>query len=121
MTSKYTGTIEIEDMEFYAFHGCYDTEKRVGNHFLVSVRLDTNLDLPAVSDQVIDTINYLEVYETVAAEMAAVSNILEHVAARIIEAIYARFQGLEKVQVKVSKLTPPLGGPVGKTTVVLTR
>ena len=118
---KYTGTIEIEDMEFYAFHGCYETEKRVGNHFLVSVRLDTNLDRPAVSDKVSETINYLEVYETVAAEMNAVSNILEHVAGRIIEAIYARFPQLEKVTVKVSKLSPPLGGPVGKTTVVLTR
>ena len=119
--SKYTGTIEIENMEFYAFHGCYDTEKRVGNRFLVSLWLNADLDRPAAGDRVADTINYLDVYETVAAEMAVVSNILEHVAARIVEAVYARFPQLGKVTVKVSKLSPPLGGPVAKASVVLTR
>lgn len=121
MEKKYTGTIEIEDMEFYAFHGCYDTEKRVGNHFRVSLWIDTDLDAPARSNRIADTVNYLEVYETVAAEMAVVSDILEHVAARIIEAVYTRFPNLEKVTVKVSKLSPPLGGAVGKTSVSLTR
>ena len=108
-------------MEFYAFHGCYDTEKRVGNHFQVSIWLEADIDRAAGSDKVSETVNYLEVYETVAAEMKIVSNILEHVAARIIEAVYARFPQLEKVTVKVSKLAPPLGGPVKKTSVLLTR
>jgi len=121
MDQKYTGAIEITDMEFYAFHGCYDTEKKVGNHFLASVRLEADLDRPAASEKVGETISYLDVYETVAAEMKIVSNILEHVAARIIEAIYARFEGVGRVTVTLSKLTPPLGGPVGRATVVLTR
>lgn len=121
MTTTYTGTIEIENMEFYAFHGCYDTEKRVGNHFLVSLRLETDLDAAAATDRIAETVNYLEVYQTVAAEMAVVSNLLEHVAGRIIEAVYARFPQVRKATVKVSKLTPPLGGPVGKSSVTLTR
>lgn len=121
MASKYTGTIEIENMEFYAFHGCYDTEKRVGNHFLVSVWLHTDLDTPAATDDLYTSVNYLEVYELVRAQMGVTSNILEHVAARIVESLYARFPQLEKATVKVSKLAPPLGGPVEKTSVVLTR
>lgn len=121
MSPKYTGTIEIENMKFYAFHGCYDTEKRVGNQFLVSVKLDTNLDLPAQSDNVHETINYLQVYEIVRAEMEVVSNILEHVAGRIIEALYTQFSQLQKVSVKVSKMHPPLGGAVEKASVTLTR
>ena len=119
--SKYTGTIEIENMGFYAFHGCYDTEKRVGNHFLVSVRLDADLDRPAATDDLKTSVNYLDVYELIRAEMDVTSNILEHVAGRIIEAVYTRFPQLHKVTVKVSKLSPPLGGPVEKTSVVLTR
>ncbi len=118
---KYTGTIEIENMEFYAFHGCYDTEKRVGNHFRVSLRLAVDLNAAAQSDRIDETVNYLTVYELVAGQMSTVSNLLEHVAARILEALYARFPQLEKATVEVSKLNPPLGGPVEKTSVVLTR
>jgi dihydroneopterin aldolase len=118
---KYTATIAIENMEFYAFHGCYDTEKRVGNHFRVSLRLEADLDAAAASDRIEETINYLTVYELVAGEMRIVSDILEHVAGRIVEALYARFPQLERVTVEVSKLAPPLGGPVERTSVTLTR
>ena len=30
------GIIEIEGMEFFAFHGCYETERVVGNKFMVT-------------------------------------------------------------------------------------
>lgn len=119
--SKYISTIEVENMKFYAYHGCYDTEKRVGNHFLVSVKLDVDLDQPVASDKVDDTINYLQVYDIVKDQMGIVSNILEHVAGRIVEALYAQFPQLQKVTVKVSKMFPPLGGHVEKTSVTLTR
>ena len=29
------GIIEIEGMEFYAFHGCFEAEQIVGNKFIV--------------------------------------------------------------------------------------
>ena len=118
---KYTATIEIENMEFYAFHGCYDTEKRVGNHFRVSLWLDTDVDAAAQGDWIEQTVNYLSAYEVVAAEMHIVSNLLEHVAARIVEALYDRFPALTRVIVKVSKLSPPLGGPVEAASVTLSR
>jgi dihydroneopterin aldolase len=31
------GKIQIEDMEFYAYHGCYQEEAIVGNQFLVNL------------------------------------------------------------------------------------
>jgi dihydroneopterin aldolase len=119
--NKYSGSIEIENMEFYAFHGCYDTEKRVGNHFLVTLRLEADLSAAAGSDQMADTVDYLTVYGIVAGEMRTASNLLEHVAGRILEAVYARFPQLIGATVKVSKLAPPLGGPVEKTSVILSR
>lgn len=118
---KMSGTIEVENMEFYAFHGCYDTEKKVGNQFFVTVRLDTFLEDAAESDDVRKTINYLEVYDLTAAEMKVPSNILEHVAKRIIDSLYGRFPQLRRVTVKVSKMHPPLGGKVEKTSVTLIR
>ena len=37
-------TITLDEMEFKAYHGCYDLEKLVGNRFLVSISLDAELD-----------------------------------------------------------------------------
>ena len=103
--------IELENMEFQAFHGCYPLEQVVGNRFLVS--------LAAESDDVADTINYLHVYETVREQMAVKSHILEHVARRIIDAIYRRFPPTRRVRVKVSKMAPPLGGKIERVSVSL--
>ena len=105
--------IELENMEFQAFHGCYPLEQVVGNRFLVNVTIEADLSLAAESDDVADTINYLHVYETVREQMAVKSHILEHVARRIIDAIYRR------VRVKVSKMAPPLGGKIERVSVSL--
>lgn len=109
--------IELENMEFQAFHGCYPLEQVVGNRFLVNVTIEANLQNAALSDDVKETINYLNVYQTVSREMAKKSHILENVAARIIDAIYNDFPVCEKVTVKVSKMAPPLGGKIEKVSV----
>lgn len=118
---KQTGTIQIEGMEFYAFHGCYDLEKQVGGRFLVDVALEADLTEAVATDDVRATINYQEVYHLTAAEMATPSDILEHVAGRILDALYGRFPELVRASVKVSKMRPPLGGPVERASVTLAR
>lgn len=111
--------IELENMEFHAFHGCYPLEQVVGNHFLVSVTIEANLREAAYSDNVADTINYLSVYEAVEREMKVTSHILEHLTARIVDAIYDISPLCRKVTVKVSKLSPPLGGKIDKASVTM--
>lgn len=113
------GIIELEEMEFRAFHGCYPLERIVGNRFLVNVTIKADLSLPAANDNVNDTINYLSVYETVRDEMKIESHILEHVAQRVIDAIYCRFPQSQYVRVKISKIAPPLGGKIRKVSVTL--
>ena len=115
------GIIEVENMEFYAFHGCYDLEQRTGNRFRVDVRMEADLTRASESDDIADTINYLDVYRVTQEQMAVPSRILEHVTRRIIDALYDRFPQLLRVTVKVSKLAPPLGGKTEKTSVTLTR
>lgn len=114
-------TITLEDMEFKAYHGCYDLEKVVGNRFLVSVSMDAELDTAAEEDDVNKTVNYLSVFAVVEEQMKQKSDILENVALRIIDALYNSFYQLVKVSVTVSKLAPPLGGKIKKVSVTLTR
>lgn len=112
-------TISLEDMEFKAYHGCYDLEKIVGNRFLVNLDIDAELDSAAQNDDVLETINYLTVYALVADCMKHKSDILENVTLRIIDAVYASFPQVKRVCVTVSKLAPPLGGKIGKVSVTL--
>ncbi len=113
--------IELENMEFKAFHGCYDLEKKVGNLFRVDVTIEAEIGEAARNDSVEQTVNYLTVFELVQQQMAITSNIIENVAERIIDAVHARFPSALRVTAKVSKLAPPLGGKIERVSVTLTK
>ncbi|MRR20414.1 dihydroneopterin aldolase [bacterium] len=115
------GLIRIEDMEFYAFHGHYREEQIVGNHFLVDVTIETDTDKAGKSDELRDTLNYQTAYLLVKKEMETTSNLLEHIATRILDALYRELPGINKATVKVSKLNPVMGGRIGRVSVELTR
>lgn len=111
--------IELEAMRFYAYHGVVPQERKVGNDYLVSLRLTAPLGKAVESDDLEDTINYATVYEVVKGEMETPSQLLEHVAGRILIALKDRFPQLEEVNLKVSKLNPPFGGDIYSASVVL--
>lgn len=106
-------------MAFRASHGCYELEKVVGNRFLVNVWIEADVDEAAREDDLSKSINYLTVFEIVRGEMEIPSNILEHVARRIVGALYREFPQILKTTVKVAKLAPPLGGKVESVSVTL--
>lgn len=113
------GLIQIENMEFYAFHGHFKEERIVGNKFLVDLTIETDMKVPAESDNLKDAVNYQKVYDIIKSQMGMKSHLLEHIAGRIIDAIYAEMQGISKVTVKVSKMNPPMGGKIGSVSVVM--
>jgi 7,8-dihydroneopterin aldolase/epimerase/oxygenase len=115
------GLIQIENMEFYSFHGHFKEERIVGNKFLVDLTIETDMKKPAASDNLKDAVNYQRVYEIVKAQMEMKSHLLEHIAGRILDSIYAEMEGIEKITVKVSKMNPPMGGKIGSVSIVLTR
>jgi len=112
--------IELLDMRFYAHHGCFDEERQIGTHFSVDVQVEApGAQVAISSDRLEDALNYQEVYNIVALEMRQPSNLLEHVAGRIIKQLKAHFPQTGKIKVGISKLNPPLGGPVGASRVVI--
>ena len=105
-----TGTIELEGMEFKAYHGCLEQEKVRGNLFTVDFRGELDLSAAAASDNLNDTLNYGEIYDLVAEEMSIPSELLENVAGRIVNAIERQFPQLMSFSVRVSKKRPPVEG-----------
>lgn len=112
--------IRLEGMSFYAHHGCFDAEQVIGTRFLVDIAMVTDSSLAEKNDNIEQAVNYADVYQTVAAEMRIPSHLLEHVAGRIGLAVMHNFQAVTKTVVKVSKLNPPIGGPVNAASVELT-
>ena len=110
--SKNIGTIELEGMEFKAYHGCLEREKVVGNDFVVDFRGEMDMSAAAESDDLRDAVNYAEIYEVIKEEMAKPSDLLEHVAGRIVKALEEKFPQFISFSVRVSKKRPPVSGVV---------
>jgi dihydroneopterin aldolase len=53
--------------------------------------------------------------------MEITSNLLEHIATRILDALYNNLTGIKKAMVKVSKLNPVMGGKIGRVSVEISR
>jgi dihydroneopterin aldolase len=115
------GIIEIEGMRFYAYHGHFEAERVVGNEFQVDVQLETDCEPAAASDNLEDALNYQAVYDLIKREMQLKSQLLEHVAGRILDALFNEFPSIQKAKIKVSKLNPPMGGQIEKASVTLMR
>ncbi|MFI3321681.1 MAG: dihydroneopterin aldolase [Rikenellaceae bacterium] len=109
--------IEIEKMEFYSFHGCFEAEKIVGNRFELYLKATCSAEKAMISDEVSDTVSYLDLYGTIKKEMAIPSNILENVGYRILTAIKKEYPAIETCQIKISKMNPPLGGSIERVSV----
>ena len=112
-------TIALEGMEFHAYHGCFAEEQVTGNTFFVDIYFDTDTSMAEDTDDLNETVNYAEVYEIIKAQMEIKSKLLENVGKRIIDAITKRFPEVETIELKVSKMNPPIGGKVDNVSVFL--
>jgi len=106
------GVIHLENMEFYAYHGCFAEEALVGNHFEVNIWMENEMSIPSESDNIDDALNYQLAYFLVKEQMAIRSHLLENVSYRILEVLFDKFPQLLEARVKVTKLHPPMGGPM---------
>jgi len=113
--------IQIEKMEFYAYHGHFREEQIVGNRFLVDLWIETDMSKPAATDDLNDAVNYQVAYKLIRKEMEKKSNLLEHIAKRILDTLFESLEGIEKVRVKISKMNPPVGGKIDSVSVSLGR
>ena len=104
-----TSSIFIDGLRLHAFHGVMEQERRVGADFLVSLRVHYNIKEAMDSDDVSDTVNYAELYELVKQEMARPSKLLEHVAGRIGRRILDDYRQVTAVDLRITKLNPPMG------------
>lgn len=113
------GRIILEDMEFYAYHGCFAEEQIIGGKFLITVKIESDTSEAEETDNITKTVNYQEVYAVIKKEMELKSKLLEHVASRIADAIKNHFPAVKEISVKVTKVNPPVGGKMAGVSVLI--
>lgn len=105
-------SIELEKIRFRAYHGVLEQERMVGNDFLVDLTIDVDDDKAFFSDDVADTISYVDLYDIIKSEMEIPSNLLEHLCYRIATKIKSYDTRISRVLVRVAKANPPMGADI---------
>ena len=111
------GTIKVEKIRVFAYHGCLKEEGKIGSDYIVDVRVKANLKPSSESDDLKDTVDYVLINKIVKEEMAISSHLLETVAKRILDRIFKEDELVSKAIVSVSKVNPPISGDVALVTI----
>ncbi len=113
------GTIALEGLEFFAYHGFYDEEQKIGNKYAVDIIVYADFSEAARRDRLSATVNYEDLYTITAAVMKRPARLLEHIAHRLIAEIKQQYPAVETVEVSVSKFNPPIGGVCHRARITL--
>lgn len=113
------GTIKLNNIRTFSYHGCLVEESKIGSDYRIDLEVKTDLRKSCVSDKLADTVDYVLLNQIVVDEMAIRSELLEHVAHRIIVRVFAEAPSVSRIKIGVSKINPPIGGDVEVVTVEL--
>lgn len=103
--------IRLEGITLHAFHGVLPEERQQGNTYIVNVALRLPDPKAVETDRLEDTVDYGAIYQVVREQMAIPSQLLEHVAGRILRRLSEQWPDYHW-QVEVKKQHPPVGGEV---------
>lgn len=113
------GTIRVDNIRVYSYHGCLSEETKIGSDYLVNVEVKADLSKAIESDALKDTVDYVHINRIVVEEMGIPSKLLEHVARRIGDRIFEELPMVKKSIISVAKVNPPINGDVEKVLVKL--
>ena len=113
-------TIRLKNIRIFANHGCLIEEEKIGSDYIVNLEVTANLSKAAKTDELSDTVDYVQLQKIVREQMAIRSKLLEQVGQRIIDEILKDIQLVDAVKVRVSKINPPIGGDIAEVSVTMT-
>ena len=112
------GVITVEGIRVFAFHGHLPEEAKLGGHFIVSVWVTADTSEVEKTDNLKHTVDYVRIIELVKEQMTIRSNMIEHPAKRIVDAILT-LRKVHKVKVEVEKIQPPIDATFDKISVTI--
>lgn len=113
-----TQKVALTDVRFFSPIGYYDEEQVVGNEFLVSVEVYFPFENEN-ADDLVNTINYEEIYHILRDIMTPRRKLLESAAEDILDRIVKSYSFVTKLNVSLRKLNPAFGGDLANSEVAL--
>lgn len=114
--------IKLTGLEFYGYHGCLPEEREKGQPFFLDITLHTDLKGAGKQDDLMQTVNYAEVYETAKKIVEGEPcNLIEAVAERVAAAILQDYERVRTVRVAVHKPQAPIPGKFQDASVSIMR
>lgn len=126
MNSKKAGEemdkISISNLEIYANHGVFPEENVLGQKFLVSAVLYTDTRKAGRTDDLSASIHYGEVSHYIKKFMETHTfKLIERVAEELAQELLLAFPLMKMIDLKISKPWAPIGLPLDKVSVEITR
>ena len=108
-----TGKIHLKNMAFYGYHGALAAETTLGQRFLVDLTLTLDIAEAARTDNLDETVDYLQVYSLCRkiVEQERVK-LLETLANDILDQVLAACPRVHEAAIVVRKPSVALGGPL---------
>ncbi|MFT5969566.1 MAG: dihydroneopterin aldolase [Flavobacteriales bacterium] len=113
------GTIVVQGIKTFSYHGCLDEEGKVGTHYSIDVHVNTDFSKAIVSDELEDTVDYSALSLIVQEEMAIRSKLIEHVGQRIINRMLQEIAGINDLSLHITKISAPIQGEVDSVKVIM--
>lgn len=114
--------IVLKGMAFYGYHGNLEEERRLGQRFFVDVVICRDLTKAGQTDNLEDSLNYVDVYDFVRQIVEGEPcNLLERVGTKIADALWQDYKEIVGAAVTVRKPEAPIQGMLDYVEVTITR
>lgn len=114
--------IHLEDLSFFAYHGVYDEEARLGQRFQVDLTCWLDLSAACQSDDYDQTVCYASLAKAVEKTVTTTRfNLIERLAAAVCETLFQADGRISRTRVRIHKPGAPLPVATGKVSVEIIR
>ena len=114
--------LRIKDLEVYAYHGVFPTEKELGQRFVLDLWVDYEMTRAARTGDLEASIHYGILAEQLTEWMQAEKiDLIETVAFQLVQKIFESYAFVEKVRLEVKKPWAPVPLPLETCSVTIER
>lgn len=114
--------IRISDLVVFANHGVYQEEAVLGQKFLISAVIETDIRKPGLSDSLENTINYGEVSLEITRFLTEKRfQLIEACAEQLAEHLLFTYPLMKRITLEIKKPWAPVGLPLDTVSVKITR
>ena len=114
--------IRVTGIEALGYHGLYDSEREIGQPFVVDVVLKLDLEKAGKTDEIDYTVDYNDIAVLIHNEIVGPPmKLLETLAERICNKIFAAYATVEEIELTVHKPRAPISVPFGDVSITIKR